>query len=108
MKPPITQPLAFENLLWVKKDGSETPVTIRIGVPYQVGEFEWACPAELRGVDVQFPDIRGDSSLQSLCLAIGLTRKRLTHLIEEGESLKFLADRSPWDLASLNATFGYP
>ena len=108
MRTPITYAIAAEDLLWARKDGSEIQVQIRIGNPYQVGTSEWACPVELMGIDGQYLDVHGESSLQSLCFALNLVRTRLGHHLEDGETLLDSKDRSPWGLESLTSTFGRP
>ena len=107
-KSPIHNPIAKEELLWVRKDGSEVPVIAQIGMPYQVDEYSWACPAELRGVESQYPDMQGASSMQALHLAIHLIRTRLGHLLEDNEALYYPGDKEEkFDSDSLNNVFGY-
>lgn len=81
------RPVATINLLWVRKDGSEVSVIGQIGEPYQLDELSWACPAELKGVDPQYPDIQGGSAMQAVCLAIRLIKTRLGHLLDDDECI---------------------
>jgi hypothetical protein len=105
---PIHNPIAKEELLWVRKDGSEVPVVAQIGMPYQVDEYSWACAAELCGVESQYPDMHGVSSMQALSLAIRLIRTRLGHLLEENEALYYPSDKEIMlDSDSLDDVFGY-
>ena len=52
------------------RDGSEKPVRIRVGHPYQDTTSVWACPIEMAGFERRYPDIRGEDSVQALSLAI--------------------------------------
>lgn len=98
--------IACEELLWLKADGSETRLVARLGLPYLSDEDIYRCPVELTGLDGRYSDMAGMSSMQALCLASKLLMTRLTHLLETGERLVHLEDRSPWDAASLAAVFG--
>lgn len=107
-KSPIHDPIAKEELLWVRKDGSEVSVVAQIGMPYQVDEHSWACPVELWGVESQYPDMRGVSSMQALNLAISLLRTRLGHLLEDDEALYYPDDKEvKLDAGCLDNVFGY-
>jgi hypothetical protein len=107
-KSPIHNPIAKEELLWVRKDGSEVAVVAQIGMPYQVDEYSWACPAELYGVESQYPDMHGASSMQALNLAIRLIRTRLGHLLEDNETLFYPSDKEvKLDTGFLDNVFGY-
>src|SRR3569832_1449552 len=107
-KSPIHNPIAKQELLWICKDGSEVAVVARIGMPYQVDEGSWACPAELLGVESQYPDMHGVSSMQALNLAIRLIRTRLAHLLENSEALYYPGDREEnLDADCMDYIFGY-
>lgn len=106
-KTPITDPIAIEELLWVQKDGNEILITAKVGRPYKVDDDIWACPAELCGVDNQYPDMRGVGSMHALGLALSIIKKRLGHLIEDGEKLYYSDDKtSKFDKGSLDLLFG--
>jgi hypothetical protein len=77
-----------------------------IGAPYRDGN-DWACPVALDGIDGRYVDIRGDTSLQALCLAIALVRTRLAHRLAAGEVLLYPGiGRERLDAAGLDALFG--
>jgi len=58
-------------------------------------------------LDGRYPDIGGESSLQSLCLAIRLLSTRLDDLLKKGGRLVYPSDRSSeWDSESLKNMFG--
>ena len=98
--------IATEHLLWLRKDGTEVPIQAGLGLPYERGGA-WACPVVLSGVDENYSDIMGDSSMQALQLALRLIRQRLGHLLETGEALVYPDERdSRWDIDCLNAVFG--
>jgi hypothetical protein len=105
---PIHNPVAKEELLWVRQDGSKVKITALVGAPYQLGEYTWACAAELRGFESGYPDMQGDSSMQALTLAIGLLRMRLGSLLERNEALYYLEDKTQKLHAyDLDNVFGY-
>lgn len=109
MTAPITHTIAdLDDLIWIRKDGTEAPITIRLARPYQRATGEWACPIELQGIEHPMQrDVFGESSLQALCLALSLARARLAHLIGRGERIVFANDRgNPISAAFLDALFG--
>ena len=107
MKTEIIDPIATEELLWVRKDGAEVLITAKIGRPYRVDEDVWACPIELIGVDGKYPDMQGAGSMQALGIALRLIKTRLGHLLEDGEKLYYLDEqKSNFDWSSLDAVFG--
>jgi hypothetical protein len=98
--------LAGFDLLWLKPDGSEVTITARVGSPYQSDGREYRCPVETIGLDGRYPDIGGESSLQSLCLAIRLLSARLDDVLAKGGRLVHPSDRSlAWDRESLKNVF---
>lgn len=103
---PIRDPIAVLELTWVRPDGSQSPVTAKVGHPYLVAGTEWACPCALDGIDGAYPDIRGEGSLQALSLALGLLRQRLVHVLSDGGHLLDRLDGQPFDRERLAATFG--
>ena len=99
--------IATEQLLWLKQDGTRTFVVARLGLPYPAADGNWACAAELQGVDARYPDVFGASSMQALNLASALLATRLGHLLEHGERLVDAEDTScAWDDEMLHAIFG--
>ncbi len=66
------------------RDGSEKPVRIRVGHPYQDTTSVWACPIEMAGFERRYPDIRGEDSMQALSLAISLAWLRVQDFVEKG------------------------
>jgi hypothetical protein len=106
-KTTITDPIAAQEFLWLRRDGTEQLIAARIGRPYAIEDDMWACPVELNGVDTQYPDVLGVGSMQALSLAVRLVRMRLGHLLDDSETLLYVQDRTTkWDVASLNTTFG--
>ena len=65
-------------------NGEQRPVRLRLGKPYFTPDCHWACPIELSGFEPRYPDVRGADSMQALCLAISLVRKRLEDFLEKG------------------------
>ncbi len=62
-----TAVIATDEFILQQRDGSEVAVHAMFGVPYPDGNG-WACPVALDGIDGRYVDIRGDTSLQALCL----------------------------------------
>ena len=72
------------NVDCVSPLGERRQVTVEIGRPYRAPEGEWACPVAVRGLHNRLPDVRGEDSLQALCLAASLVRMLLAGFIEDG------------------------
>src|SRR5262249_53593767 len=87
-------------------NGQKRRVRARIGKPYRASSREWACPAEIRGLDRRHPDMRGADSLQALCLATSLLRARFEAFIEDGGRVFDVDDGSEWSVDGVMATFG--
>lgn len=99
--------IASADILWIKKDGSEVQIGIRIGIPFKGDANIWRCPAMLDGLDARYTDIAGETSLQALCLAVGFVRKRLRSLLDTGATLVSTSDRaSKMTVEWFNAMFG--
>ena len=98
--------IASCELIWRKADGSEVRLVARVGVPYEIGDHAWACATELDGYGGRAVDIRGGSSMQALCLAIGFLRSRLAHLVAMDERLQHVQGGGDWNLDQLDAVFG--
>jgi hypothetical protein len=98
--------IANEKLLWIKKDATEVVIQAFVGVPYQYEEA-WACPAALMGLDDRYPDLIGESSIQSLTIALRLIRQRLGHLVDIGDVLVYPNEKNThWSSSALDAVFG--
>ncbi len=99
--------IATEQILWLRRDGTQTRIVARVGMPYAGDDGTWACPAELQGVDTRYPDVCGASSMQALSLATALVATRLGHLLERGERLVDAEDPGcAWDEEMLASIFG--
>ncbi|WP_288377858.1 hypothetical protein [uncultured Massilia sp.] len=94
MKSPLDKPIAQQSFLWIRPDGGEVAVTAKIGAPYCEDGTLWRCPAALEGIDMQYPDIFGEGSMQALGLAMRLIRTRLMATIEGSGTLYYMEDRS--------------
>jgi hypothetical protein len=106
LKEPET--IAHKMILWRKRGGKEVIIQIIVGKPYRVSDDEWKCPVQMDSVDGRYADISGCDSLQSICLALALVRTRLSHLLEDGETLFFPEGKIPYTKRSLNIDFGVP
>ena len=107
MKTQISPSAAFSTeLLMIRSDGSETHLTICIGFPYKQGQL-WLCPCQIDGLEPQYPDMAGDTSIQALCLALKIVRTRLLSVINAGHTICLPLDRGyPLDRSFLNMMFG--
>lgn len=94
--------VATSSLDCVNSVGERYQVMVEIGRPYRAPEGEWACPVAMRGLHNSLPDVRGEDSLQALCLAASLVRMLLTGFVEDGGKIFFPNSDSEYDL---NATF---
>jgi hypothetical protein len=80
--------VASRNLVVVDPARGELRVCISIGLPYQCGQDEWACPVALDGLYEKLRDQHGADSFQSsLMLAQNLARTLLTDFVEKGGTL---------------------
>lgn len=89
-----------------ERNGQKRRVRARVGKPYRESARGWACPVEIRGLERRYPDMRGDDSLQALCLATSLLRARFEAFIEDGGRILDVDDSSEWSVDEVMATFG--
>jgi hypothetical protein len=80
-------PIAETELVRVRPGGERITLTVEIGQPYQSPEGIWRTPLALHGLDGRLPDICGQDSLQSLCLAVKMVHLRLASILEAGDRL---------------------
>jgi hypothetical protein len=94
------------DLILAATDGTRTPITIRVGRPYQVDVLEWACPVEVHGLEPRYPDMHGTTSLQALCLAVAVVRERIRDVRAKGGKVLAADEDVEWDDDALAALFG--
>jgi hypothetical protein len=99
----VDQPILTTRIDCLSSDGERQEVAVEIGRPYKAPEGEWACPVKIRGMYDRLPDVRGEDSLQALCLAASLVRSLLTSFVEAGGRLVTPNTDSAYEL---KATFG--
>jgi hypothetical protein len=76
------------DTFWGQRPGEEPfEIHLQIGVPYQVGEEEWACPVALSPLFNSLHDSHGGSSLQALCLASTLALGLLYDFKQKGNAV---------------------
>jgi hypothetical protein len=105
MKTPIVDPLATAEFLLARPGRDASLVTVVIGRPYLVSELEARCPVELRGFESQYPDISGTNTLQALCLALTIVRRRLEDALDKGCILSDAEGGEPYDPEDVAALF---
>jgi hypothetical protein len=76
--------IATTELTCIRPTGERLDCRVEIGRPYRVQTGEWACHLSLGELYPSLPDISGEDSLQSLCLALSLARQLLTQFVEAG------------------------
>ena len=94
------------DFVFLFPDGSKKPVQLRVGKPYKTADGDWACPCELVGFESRHPDMGGTDSMQALCLAISLLRRRLEDFVDKGGKILDVDDESEWSLLETMAMFG--
>ncbi len=98
------------EVLFVDKFGSKTPGLIYVGKPYKDGDI-WYCSLGLLGLDLVLPDIGGDTSLFSLCLALKVMRTRLSAFLKRGGNIVEVIKKNNGDVVEspfeLNLYFEY-
>lgn len=105
-RPEFGEVVAAAEFVFQRADGDKRPVQIRIGAPYAVSAVEWACPSEILGYEPRYPDASGATSLQALCLAVGLVRSRVEDFMAKGGRVVDVEDDFEWDAKGIAATFG--
>ena len=98
--------MAASEFVLVPRRGDKRRTRLRVGKPYKAPTGEWACPVEFRGAESRYPDIRGETSLQALCLAISFLQSRVEDVIAKGAKLLYVEDGEEWDKRTRAATFG--
>jgi hypothetical protein len=102
--------IASLDLLAIHASGVRTPVAFRIGAPERAPTGEWQCAISLDGVHDRLAPIRGEDSVQALCLALGLAANLLRDFVARGGRLLDAAESAhPEDEADwpLEAYFGW-
>src|ERR1700730_7217172 len=89
--------VASDDITAVKPNGDRITIEVRVGMPYQRGVDEWGCPVSLSPLFNNIHDAVGGSSFQSICLALALVLKLLTHFREDGGVLSH-DDGTPYPL----------
>jgi hypothetical protein len=77
--------IAKREMFWLRKSGERVPMTVELGAPHQHTDGFWHTPVALHGLDGRLSDICGEDSLQSLCLAVEMVRRRIGSLVELGD-----------------------
>jgi hypothetical protein len=99
--------VAAAEFILQRADGDRRQVQICIGAPYAVSAAEWACPAEIVRYEPRYPDVSGATSLQALCLAVGLVRSRVEDFMTKGGRVIVTEDDVTCDADDIAATFGF-
>ena len=79
--------IASRKFRAIDTHGKATSVEIVIGVPFEAGPDEWACPVLLKGLYKHRGPIFGVDSMQALMLAIRFIRDLLNDFCEKGGKL---------------------
>jgi hypothetical protein len=81
----MDSPIASLKIIHVAADGRRIPVDVEVGQPrHNPDGGEWFCPVLVAGIDDKIRNIRGEDSLQALCLALRSIRSLLESVIEWG------------------------
>ena len=72
-------------MFWLRKSGERIQLSVEIGAPRQHTDGFWHTPVALHGLDGRLSDICGEDSLQSLCLAVEMVRRRISSVVELGD-----------------------
>lgn len=96
-----------ETLVASRRISAECPkrgafeIEVRIGLPYQVTESEWACPVALSPLYDHLRDQHGVDSWQVLMLAQRLAKMLLSGFVEDGGQLRRSQDGADIDIEKL-------
>ena len=96
-----------QQYLLVTAEGTQRPLEIRIGRPYNAGADLWKCPVQTDGLycEGRHPDIGGADSLHALCLALSLARRLMTYWLEDGGKIFDPTDGHELSFAELATIF---
>jgi hypothetical protein len=98
---PTPKWLASRAIVIMAPDGKQTPVTLRIGIPYELSPEEWACPLAMEGFQERFHDIHGVDAWQALQLVQNLQAQLLGYFIQDGGTILCHEPPEPIDLEDL-------
>ena len=79
--------IASRTITGVDHSRGAFEIRICIGIPYEVGVDEWACPVALEGLHSPLRDMLGIDASQALMLAQRLARQLLDYFVEDGGKL---------------------
>lgn len=79
--------IARTELIRLRKSGERVSISVEMGQPYETTDGFWRTPVALYGLDGRLPDICGEDSFQSLCLATAMIHRQLISVIESGDRL---------------------
>ncbi len=98
------QLIAKESMFGCRPGGEPFEISIEIEAPSESPDYqhEWVCRVRLTPFLSKSRDVRGDSSLQALCLALSYVRKTLGCVLEEGSRLTYASGED----FPLDAVFG--
>lgn len=106
--------IASLDLVAVHRDGIRVPVSLRVGAPARVSPGEWSCAIRLDGLHDGLTTMRGEDSVQALCLALGLAATLLRDFVGRGGRLVYAqanedgGPESDWPLESYFGWLGMP
>jgi hypothetical protein len=90
---PIKDVIAEKKLFSVDPNGRSQNVCIQIGRPYQVDEYESACPLALYGLGGRMPEIRNTDTMGALCLAIQCAKIMIIGHLQSGGKVYWTEER---------------
>jgi hypothetical protein len=79
--------IATRTIVGTTESRGTFDIRICIGMPFEFGPDEWACPVALEGLHVSLGAPHGEDSFQALMLAQKLARQLLTYFVEDGGAL---------------------
>jgi hypothetical protein len=82
--------------------GASLKVVLEVGAPFEDQPHEWVSTLSLKPLHKTEMKIRGESSLQAICLALALAKTLLDDVTEKGGRIAHEDGQS----VDLNATFG--
>ena len=91
-----------KSSLYASRGGSDRqPIELRVGRPLSSEGYPSVCVVEVFPLEKEY-QIRGEDSLQALCLALGFLRKRTAAYIDKGWTFYLEAEGETCDpLSSL-------
>ena len=102
----MDDPVATLQLIEVWPNGRRVPAQVQIGKPFRETDGSWACPILVTTVNEKIRHIRGEDSMQALCLGVQFAGQMLQLVVDRGGRLLCAGEGADDGDFPINAFFG--